>query len=118
MIPIVDRLNHIPSRHVHRVMLGAVAGVLLTVGVESEEGCTPKREAAIADITQKDVTCMTGKAADPNMTPAKALEMCGISTALSSVQDLIDIFTGAQFRYCAGDAGAKCSTSAHAADGR
>jgi hypothetical protein len=77
-----------------RAFLAAiVATTFLWTAGSVTAGCTPKREAATADIVTKKSLCALQNL---DRTPEQMLIDCAIPRDAKDVQDIIDLFVGAQ----------------------
>ncbi len=84
--------------------------ICASVGGE-QIGCTPKREAAAANIAAKKAKCA---AENLDRTAEQMLIDCAVPKDASDVQDLIDVFLGMQ--KAAVKQGAKLPNSEHTGD--
>jgi hypothetical protein len=66
---------------------------LWAAGLSSAAGCTPKREAASTDLIMRKSMCALQNL---DRTPEQMLIDCAIPKDAKDVQDIIDIFVGAQ----------------------
>jgi hypothetical protein len=73
------------------VAIVATTAVWMAGGVTT--GCTPKREAATTDIVMRKSLCALQNL---DRTPEQMLIDCAIPKDAKDVQDIIDIFVGAQ----------------------
>lgn len=95
-----------------KLVLAAIL-TLTIVWFACASACTPKREAAAEDLAARDAQCAVSNL---DRSPEQMLTDCAIPHDAKSVQDIIDMFVGAQKaavkvgavlpRASAGDAGA------------
>ena len=68
-----------------------------TAGAVALTGCTPKREAATAEIAQKKAKCITDEMiANPDRTPEQVLLKCAIPRDADDYKNLWDLIVGMQ----------------------
>ena len=68
-----------------------------TAGAVALTGCTPKREAATAEIAQKKAKCITEEMiSNPNRTPEEVLLKCAIPRDADDYKNLWDLIVGMQ----------------------